>query len=109
MKQQNRISVFIIIFFIIGIIVMFTTVANCQQGMKASYTTKKVVTEQSLTKDAVIFDTFTETGKHVYYKQRVKKDGTVEDYYFTIVEKKRKDGTTYLTRQKQYVYNYTQK
>jgi len=109
MKRQNRVKIFIIACAIIGVLLAFPLIGHCQQGMKASYTTKKVVTEQSLTKDAVIFDTFTETGKHVYYKQRVKKDGTVEDYYFTVVEKKRKDGTTYLTRQKQYVYNYTQK
>lgn len=73
-----------------------------QQGMKATYTTKKVVTEASLIRDAELFDTFTETGVKVYYKQRTKKDGSKEDYYFMIVKKQRKDGTKYLSRQRIY-------
>lgn len=73
-----------------------------QQGMKASYTTKKVVTEASLVKDAQLFDTFVETGVNVYYKQRTKKDGSKEDYYFIIVEKLRKDGSKYLSKQRIY-------
>jgi len=73
-----------------------------QQGMKGTYTTKKVVTEASLIKDAELFDTFVETGVKVYYKQRTKKDGSKEDYYFIVVEKQRKDGSKYLTRQRIY-------
>jgi len=73
-----------------------------QQGMKGQYTTKKVVTEASLIKDAELFDTFVETGVKVYYKQRTKKDGSKEDYYFIVVEKQRKDGSKYLTRQRIY-------
>lgn len=77
-----------------------------QQGTKGIYTTKKVVTEQSLTKDCQVFDTFTETGVNVYYKQRTKKDGSKEDYYFIVVEKQRKDGTKYLSKQRIYpVFN----
>lgn len=77
-----------------------------QQGMKGTYTTKKVVTVESLTKGSVVFDTFTETGVNVYYKKRTKKDGSVEDYYFIVVEKQRKDGSKYLSKQKIYpVFN----
>ena len=79
-----------------------------QQGMKATYSTKKPITVESLTKDAVIFDTFVDGG-NVYYKQVTKKDGSKEDYYFIVVEKQRKNGDKYLSRQKIYVYNYTQK
>ena len=73
-----------------------------QQGMKGIYTTKKVVTEASLIKGADLFDTFTETGVNVYYKQVTKKDGSVEDYYFIVVTKQRKNGEKYLTRQRIY-------
>ena len=73
-----------------------------QQGMKGTYTTKKVVTEASLIKDANLFDTFTETGVNVYYKQVTKKDGTKDDYYFIVVSKQRKNGEKYLTRQRIY-------
>ena len=74
-----------------------------QQGMKGQYSTKKVVTVESLTKDCQLFDTFVETGGKIYYKQRTKKDGSVEDYYFTVVEKQRKDGSKYLTRKRYYI------
>ena len=73
-----------------------------QQGMKGTYTTKKVVTEASLIKDANLFDTFTETGVNEYYKQVTKKNGTKDDYYFIIVEKTRKDGTKYLGKKRIY-------
>jgi len=102
MKQQNRVKIFIIACAIIGALLAFPLIGHCQQGMKANYTTKKVVTEQSLTKDAQVFDTFTETGVNVYYKQRTKKDGSKEDYYFIVVKKQRKDGTEYLSRQRIY-------
>lgn len=76
-----------------------------QQGMKGTYSTKKVVTEQSLIKGAELFDTFVDGG-NIYYKQNKKKDGTIEDYYFIIVEKQRKDGTKYLGRKRVYpVFN----
>ena len=89
------------------IILLFCTFnVFAQQGMKGSYTTKKVVTEQSLIKDAELFDTFVETGVKVYYKQRTKKDGSKEDYYFIVVEKQRKDGSKYLSKQRIYpVFN----
>ena len=73
-----------------------------QKGMKGTYTSKKVVTEASLIKNADLFDTFTETGVNVYYKQVTKKDGTKDDYYFIVAKKQRKDGTEYLTRQRIY-------
>lgn len=77
-----------------------------QQGMKGQYITKKVVTEASLIKDAELFDTFVETGVKVYYKQRTKKDGSKEDYYFIVVEKQHKDGSKYLSKQRIYpVFN----
>ena len=105
MKQRNRINLFIIICVLLGALIIPLT-AHCQQGMKGSYTTKKVVTEKSLTKDAQVFDTFQETGVNVYYKQNKKKDGSVEDYYFIVVEKLRKNGEKYLTRQRIYpVFN----
>ena len=73
-----------------------------QKGMKGTYTSKKVVTEASLIKNADLFDTFTETGVNVYYKQVTKKDGTKDEYYFIIVEKTRKDGTKYLGKKRIY-------
>lgn len=102
MKQQNRVRLLIVLCGIIGLILAFTTVGNCQQGMKASYTSKKVVTVESLIKDAQLFDTFQETGVKVYYKKRTKKDGSTEDYYFIVVEKQRKNGEKYLSRQRIY-------
>lgn len=104
MKQRNRINLLIIIFAVIGFlcIFLFPLTAHCQQGMKGSYTTKKVVTIESLTKGCTEFDTFVETGSKVYYKQVTKKDGTKEDYYFMIVEKQRKDGSKYLGKKRIY-------
>ena len=74
-----------------------------QQGTKGRYSATKPITVESLTKDCKLFDTFVETGGKIYYKQRTKKDGTVEDYYFIVVEKQRKDGSKYLTRKRYYL------
>ena len=74
-----------------------------QQGTKGQYSATKPITVESLTKGCQLFDTFVETGGKIYYKQRTKKDGTVEDYYFTVVEKQRKDGSKYLGRKRVYL------
>lgn len=85
---------------VVMFILLFVFQSFAQTGSKGTYTTKKPVTEESLTKNAVVFDVFTETGKKVYYQLKTKKDGSTEDYYFTVVERKDKQGNIVLTRKK---------
>lgn len=73
MKQQSRVRLLIVLCGIIGLILAFTTVGNCQQGMKGSYTTKKVVTVESLIKDAQLFDTFKRRESKFIIKKELRK------------------------------------
>ena len=72
-----------------------------QQGMKGMYNSSKPVTEESLTKGSVIFDTFVDGG-NIYYKKKQKKDGSQEDYYYIVVQKTRKSGEKYLGTKRVY-------
>ena len=72
-----------------------------QQGMKATYSSSKPVTIESLTKGSVIFDTFVDGG-NIYYKKKQKKDSSFEDYYFIVIEKTRKSGEKYLGTKRVY-------
>jgi hypothetical protein len=93
---------------VIIFLLLFTFQSFAQQGSKAVYSEKKPVTEETLTKNAQIFDTFVESGKHVYYQKKVKKDGSVEDYYFIVVEAKDKKGNSVLRKKKIYIYETNQ-
>ncbi len=56
---------------------------SAQQGTKANWTTKKPVTVESLTKDAIIYDHFVDGGT-VYLS--LKKDKQGKDIYFIITK-----------------------
>lgn len=90
------------------ICIFLSNITFAQQGSKGVYSEKKPVTEETLTKNAQIFDTFVESGKHVYYQKKVKKDGSVEDYYFIVVEAKDKKGNSVLRKKKIYIYETNQ-
>ena len=57
-----------------------------QQGTKANWSTKKPITVESLTKDAIIYDRFVDGGT-VYLL--LKKDSKGEDYYFIVTTNKK--------------------